>query len=485
MSYKTFIKDVAIIGLTQILINLSGFVLLPIITKTLGVYDYGIWAQLSITVSLLTALAMLALSTAFIRFFSSKTDKKEISKGFFSIFFFVALFSLLIISILFIFSDSISLFLFKTNVYSTLIQITSFLIVLNTLNTILLSYFRIYRQMLAYSGLVIFASVGHMVLTIILLIFFGYGIFGVVFSALFSYFVPLVIALIIIIKQVGFSLPSFSEMPKYLRFSLPLAPNSLIFWITDSSDRYIVGFFLGTVSVGIYSAACVIGNLVQLFVWPLQIILFPQLSKLYDNGEIEEVKTYISYSLKFFLLISVPSVVGLTVLANQILVLLTTIDFIKGVTVIPLIALSALFAGIFQIIINITMLCKKTKYNFWIQVFSALLNITLNFILIPLIGILGAAIATLFSFIMMSSMAYIISKKYLRFKFDILFISKIILSSILMGLIVFLLKEQVSLFLQVLIGIVTYFVFCYVFKIFNKQEISFFKNILRFSKYSN
>jgi len=478
MSYEKFIKDVVIIGFTQILMNVTSFVLLPVITKTLGVYDYGIWSQLSVTVSLLTILSLLALSLAFVRFFSSKTDKKEISKGFFSIFFFIVLLSLVIVSILIVFSKSISLFLFKTSIYSTLIQITSFLIVLHALYTIVLFYFRIYRQMLVYSGLILFATVGQMALTIFMLVFLGYGIYGIVFSALFSYFVPLVIALGIIIKQVGFSLPSFSDMSKYLLFSLPLAPNSLMYWITDASDRYIVGFFLGTVSVGVYSAAYGIGNLVYLFVWPLQMILFPQLSKLYDNGEMGEVKTYISYSLKFFLLISVPSVVGLTVLAEQILVLLTTIDFIKGSTVIPLIALSALFAGIYQIIMNITIICKKTKYNFWIQVFSALSNIALNIILIPLIGIIGAAIATLFSFIIMSIMIHIISKKYLRFKIDIVFILKIILSSILMGLIVFLLKEQISLLLQVLIGIVTYFVFCYVFKIFNKQEISFFKNII-------
>lgn len=218
---------------------------------------------------------------------------------------------------------------------------------------------------------------------------------------------------------------------------------------------------------------------------PLQMILFPQLSILYDNGEIEEVKTYISYSLKFFLLISVPSVIGLTVLSKQILVLLTTNEFAKGTMVIPLVALSALFAGLFQIIINITLLCKKTKYNFWVQVSSALLNIALNFILIPLIGIIGAAIATLFSFILMFILAHIVSIKYLRFKIDIVFILKIILSSILMGVIVFLLEEQINLIFQILGGIIIYFVLCYVLKVFNKKEISFFKNIIRFSKHSN
>jgi O-antigen/teichoic acid export membrane protein len=485
MSHKQFVKDVIIVGSTQILVNSSSFLLLPIIAKTLGVYDYGIWSQLTVTRTLLTFLAILGLSAAFIRFFPSKTDKKEISKGFFSIFFFIALLSLVISGILIVFSTPISQFLFDTSTYSPLIPITSFLIILNALYTIAIFYFRIYRQMLVYAGLTIFTSIGQIPLTIFLLVYLGYGIYGVVYAALFSYLVPLVIALIIIIKQVGFSFPSLSEMPKYLRFSLPLAPSSLIFWITTSSDRYIIGFLLGASSVGIYSAGYNIGYLIYLFVIPLQIILLPELSKLHDKGEIEEVKTYTSYSLKFFLLIAIPSVVGFTVLANQILVLLTTTKFINGSSVIPIVGLSALFSGLFQIIINICILYKKTIHNFWIQACSAILNLCLNFLLIPIIGIIGAAIATLFSFMIMCILAYIVSKKYLRFKIDILFISKIILSSILMGLIILLLKEQISVILLILIGIATYFIFCYVFKIFNKQEISFLKNMIRFPKHSD
>lgn len=479
MSYKNFVKDVVIIGFTQTLINLTSLVLLPVISKTLGAYDYGIWAQLSVTVSLLSALAGLALSTAYVRFFSSKTDKKEISRGFFSIFFFVALLSSVIFSVLFIFSESISVFLFNTSIYSPLVKITSFLIVLNPLYLLVLFYFRVKRQMLVYSVLVFFASIGQMILTTFLLVFLGYGVDGVVFSAMFSNFIPLVLALGIIIKQVGFSHLSFSEMPKYLRFSLPLAPNSLIYWITSQSDRYFVEFFLGTVSVGIYSAAYGIGYIVYFFVTPLQLILFPQLTTLFDNGEIDEVKIYIIYSLKFFLLLSVPSVVGLTICAKQILVVFTTVEFINGSLVIPLVALSALFSGLVQILINITFLYKKTKYNFWIQAIPAILNIVLNIILIPLIGIIGAAIATLFSFVIMCIVTYIVTIKYLRFKIDVIFVLKIILSSIIMASIVFLLKDQINLLLQLCIGIVLYFLFCYIFKIFNKQEISFIKNIIR------
>jgi O-antigen/teichoic acid export membrane protein len=484
MTYKQFMKDVIIIGFTQVLINLSSFILLPIITKTLGVFDYGIWAQLTVTITILTSLAILALSNAFVRFFSSKTDRKEISKGFFSFFFFISLLSIFIICLLLIFSTPISLFLFNTTIYSPLIEITSFLIILNALYTIVSIYFRIYHQMFFYTVLTIFASIGQMALAIFFLVFLGYGIYGVVFSALLSYSVTLFIGLAIIFKQVGFSLPSFLEIPDYLRFSLPLVPSGLIFLIITASDRYIINFFLGIFNVGVYSAAYGIGHLVFLLVTPIQLILSPQLSKLYDKGEIEEIKTSLSYSLKFFLLLAIPAVVGLTVLAKQILVLLTTKEFITGSSVIPLIALSALFAGLFQIFINISIIYKKTIHNLWIQVCSVVVNLSLNFILIPFIGIIGAAIASLSSFIVMSSLSYTITKKYLRFKFDIKFISKITLSSFLMAIIVYVLQNYMSLFPQIFIGIVTYFIFCYVFKIFNKQELSFFKNMLRFPKNS-
>ena len=59
MTYRRFIKDVGLIGITQALIGLGGFFLLPIITRTLGPYEYGIWAQINTTVSLLSPLALM------------------------------------------------------------------------------------------------------------------------------------------------------------------------------------------------------------------------------------------------------------------------------------------------------------------------------------------------------------------------------------------------------------------------------------------
>ncbi|WP_243684978.1 lipopolysaccharide biosynthesis protein [Methanosarcina barkeri] len=80
MANTKFIKDVGLIGITQALIGLSGFFLLPVITKTLGSYDYGIWAQINITVSLLSPLALMGLSMGVVRFLSSEKDNEK-NKG--------------------------------------------------------------------------------------------------------------------------------------------------------------------------------------------------------------------------------------------------------------------------------------------------------------------------------------------------------------------------------------------------------------------
>lgn len=60
-SYQKFAKNVLVIGVTQVLVVLSGIILLPLITKTLGAHDYGIWAQVQVTLTLVVSFARLGL----------------------------------------------------------------------------------------------------------------------------------------------------------------------------------------------------------------------------------------------------------------------------------------------------------------------------------------------------------------------------------------------------------------------------------------
>ena len=219
-------------------------------------------------------------------------------------------------------------------------------------------------------------------------------------------------------------------MKEYLQFSLPLTPTALIRWVTESSDRYLVTYFLGLGSVGVYSAACSIGNLIQLLVSPLQLILLPEISKLFDENKIDQVRIYMSHSLRYFLLITIPAVFGISALAKPLLGVFTTEDFLSGWFVIPIIALSGLLAGIFQIFVNIIFLVKETKYITYINIVAAASNVLLNLLLIPSIGIGGAALSTLISYFLMIVLCIHVSMKHFVFDFYFYDIVKSIFSSL-------------------------------------------------------
>jgi O-antigen/teichoic acid export membrane protein len=435
MSYQKFARDVGFIGIVQILTSLSSFFLLPIITKTLGAYDYGLWAQINITVSLISSLALMGLSMSFVRFLSSETDKKKIREAVYSILFFVTVSGFLASFILYLFAEPLATFGFRDPEATYFVQAGSLLILVNVLESISLFYFRIFRQIEKFSYFTFFETFGKLLLILIFLKM-GYGLLGVITATLIVQGLVFLITLITIILQIGFFIPRFTYIREYLEFSLPLTPNSLIRWITESSDRYMVTYFLGLGSVGVYSAACSIGNLIQLFVSPLQLILFPELSKLFDQNKMDEVRIYMSHSLRYFLIIAIPAVFGLSALAKPLLAVLTTEDFISGWFVIPIIAFAGLMAGIFQIFVNTMFLIKETKPATYINIVAAFSNVLINLILIPSIGILGAAISTLVSYFLMAAFCVHISLKHFKLDFYYMDIAKSILSSTAMYLFV-------------------------------------------------
>lgn len=477
MTYQKFIKDVGLIGITQALIGLSSFFLLPVITKTLGSQDYGIWAQINITVSLLSPLALMGLSMGVVRFLSSEKDKKKLREGFFSVIFFVAFTGLLVSIVVFLLSDFLASSIFKDISTSGFIKVGAFMIFFSAIDQISIFYFRVSRQTNTFAFLTLFQTFGQLIL-ILLFIFMELGLFGVILAVLIIQGLLFIISIYKIVSEVGFEIPKFNQIDEYLKYSIPLTPNSLIRWITDSSDRYMVSYFLGLSQAGIYSASYTIGNLIHLFITPIQLILFPELSRLYDEGKIDEVKVYLDYSMKYFLLIAIPAVFGLSALSKPMLEIFTTQEFISGNVVIPFIALSGLLSGIFQIIINITHLVKKTKFNLYIHIFAALLNIVFNIILIPSIGIVGAAIATLISYTLMVATCILVSFKHIEFNLNLGFVLKSIMASLIMlGVIsCFNPSNIMNFFISVLLGVFVYFSIMILIKGISRNELNLLKS---------
>ncbi|MCC4768467.1 oligosaccharide flippase family protein [Methanosarcina sp. DH1] len=479
MSYQKFAREVGLIGIVQVLTNLSTFLLIPIITKSLGTYDYGLWAQINISVSLISPLALMGLSMGLVRFLSSETEKEVIKEAVYSILFFVTISGLLASLSLYMLAEPLATFGFKDPDAAYFIKAGSLLILVNVIEPVSLYYFRVFRQIKEFSYFTLFEALGKL-LFILFLLKIGYGLLGVIVATLVVQGVITLIAILIIIKQIGLVIPRFTYLKEYLRFSLPLTPNTLVRWITESSDRYLVTYFLGLNSVGIYSAACSFGNLIQLLINPLQLILFPELSKLFDENKIDELTVYMSYSLRYFLIISIPAVFGLSAFAKPLLGIFTTENFVSGWFVIPVIASSGLLAGIAQIFINTLLIVKKTKVPTYINFAVAVLNVLLNLLLVPWVGIVGAALSTLFSYFFMAILCTHMSLKHFKHNFYFYDIIKCILSSTAMYFFVsrFEILTTYKLLVAAGIGVLVYLSVMFLLGGFNDHELSLIKKHL-------
>jgi O-antigen/teichoic acid export membrane protein len=480
ISFDKFAKDVAIIGLSETIYGLGVLLIsLPLITKNIGASEYGIWAQILVTVSLLVPVVLIGLSQSLIRYLAAEKKAQNIREYFFSSILFVILWGSIVSLVVYFSADWLAATVFKDPNTSIYIEIGSSLIVLTAIAQLSILYFRIFRFIKTYAALRILTMLINVFL-IFLFFEFNLELFGVISATILTNIIIFILSMIIIISKIGFALPHFSKMKTLFRYGIPLIPNPMIEWLRTSSDRYIIGFFLGIVAVGIYSASYTIGAIIITFVTPLQLILFPTLSKMFDDGNINQIPIYLEYSVKYFLMITIPAAVGLSVLAKPVLLILTTSEFISGAFLIPFIAFGGIFFGIYLISINITHLVKITKYNLYLYAIAAIVNIFLNFMLIPKLGLIGAAISALIAFIALALLSLHLSFKYMKFNFNLIFIVKCIFSAIVMAIAVYEIhpKSTLSLFVSIMFGAIVYLLLIFILKGLNENELHFFRQLI-------
>ena len=478
MSYRKFTKDVGIVGLTNLVIALKGLIILPIITKLLGAENYGVWAQIIVTISLVVPIATLGLPYTLVRFLAAEKNKKEIQGGVYSVLSLIFIVALIISLSLIFFSGPISNFFGDEQI---LIKILAFVILFECLNLVFLNIFRAFQEMSRYSFFMIFQTLGEVGL-IAAAVFLGYGLLGAVLSLLIIRVITFSIMGRVIVRKIGIKLPNFLRIKKYLSFGLPTVPGNISSWIVQSSDRYLIGFFLGTLFVGYYVPGYTIGSSIMLFVAPLSFVLPAVLSKFFDENKITEVKTYLKYSLKYFLMVAIPSVFGLSILSKQLLTIFSTPEIAaKSYFIVPFIALSILLFGVYAVIAQIIALKKKTKITGTIWMGSAFLNLGLNFIFIPRFGILGAAITTLIAYTLAFILTWHYSFREFQFEIGWKFIMKSIFASILTALFIawFNPTGLTKTIIAILLGALIYGILMFLLKGINKKEINLLKGLLK------
>ena len=405
--YKRLVSNTAVLGIGVFASKFLVFLMMPFYTGILSPEEYGTADLISQTANLIIPLACIGIVDGIFRFAMDKDGDRRavLSSG---------LFVLLLSSIAFlVLSPLIGLI---TYFEKYVVLIVLYVIAAN-IHSVCAQYLRACGRTSAFAVQGIINTALVIIFNIVFLLGFNMGITGYVLSVIVS---DAIVSLILIFpyklyKDIKLKLINAKLIKQLLKYSIPMIPATIFWWITSVSDRYMVTYFCGSAENGLYTAAYKIPTLLTLLstvfmeAWQYSAVSEE------DTHEIKEKIAFFSDVFKYyqaFIFVGCTFIIGM----SQIFIyLLCAESYGDAWKFVPILTLSAVFSGFTAFLGSVYLLKKKSLLTFVTSMAGALINIAMNFALIPFMGAQGASLATLASYVVVFVIRAINTKKYLNF----------------------------------------------------------------------
>ncbi|MFD1037183.1 oligosaccharide flippase family protein [Virgibacillus byunsanensis] len=393
-----------------------GLIMLPIFTKYLTTAEYGIMTTVQTLVGMLQLILLLALHGAVTRFFYDFLNQPEKQKEYIgSIFVFVLSFSTIIATMLMFFSNSVGSLLFKNipidPYYFYLIGLSW----VTALSALPMALFRAQEKAGLFVVVNLIKALFIMAITIYLIIGRGLGAESVLIAQLFITFLVVLLTFAMQLKYLKLSL-NVAYVKQSLLFSLPLLPHIASGWIISASDRVILEKFVDIADLGIYALAAQVSMVLGLFYSSINNALVPRYTILRKEGN--ELKA--NRLLKIFSFIVIIFGVASIPVAMYSIKLITSSEYYGAITLIPFLLIGQILTGFYFIPVAKLFYAKKTNAIATSSSMAAIINVIINLIAIPFIGIYGAIISTIFADIIRFLLIYRASNKLKFQKMELL-----------------------------------------------------------------
>lgn len=461
---KTLFKNTLIITIGKVCTQLITFFLLPLYTAILSTEEYGTVDLLNTLVSLLLPIVTFQVEQAVFRNLIDNREnedvkKKIISTGIFS----VILQCIIYICIFFIISP------FFENQYKYFLAT----------NVIAYIFASLTQQMARGLGKNTHYAIGSflsafstIIFNILFLVVFKFGAYGMLMANMLGQIICAIYNIIALKLYKYISISEFKKavLMKLWKYSLPLIPNAISWWIFNASDRVIVSGILGVAQNGILSAAHKFSN-VFITLYNIFNLSWTEMVSLHinDSDAKEFLNRMTNMMLRFFTAMSV----GIIACMPFVYPIMINEKFSDGYNLVPIMMLGCIFNVLVGLISTIYVAKKNTKAIANTSIGSALINIVVNLCLIKFIGLYASTIANLTAYFIMSVYRlYDLKKKYFEIKIDRTFI----ISTVLV-LIPILLAFYSNNMILYLIGLAIAVIYAYVINRKNLNKI--FKMILK------
>lgn len=463
---KALSKETLIYGSTTIVGRFLNFLLVPFYVNVLHTTsEYGIATSLYTYIGFLTVVYPLGLEAAFFRYGARAEGEppqpEKEKKTFSSPFLFILLMAVpltLLIQVLApvlafpIFHDPKSDITPLLPMLTTILRYGGFILVFDSLSVLPFAVLRLEHQAWRFASIRFSGIVLTLILNFLFVLGFHWGVEGIFLANLISSIVVFLMLLPTIAQRFVFHMDA-EVLKKLLPFGLTNVPAALSSMMVQVIDRPIVQAYLGLGMLGVYQANYRMGVVMMILVGLFEYAWRPFFMRQSLKDDVQ-ARLLFSRVFSYFMLISLLSFLALSwalpmIVSTKIFgIRLLKTPYLVGLPIIPVVLLAYVFQGMYTNFIAGIYIKEKNKKLPWITGLGAAVNILFNLWLIPRIGIMGAALATLFAYGVMALTLYKVVQKVYFVPYDWPRIR--LLSGVVFG--AFVLERVSFLFLSLVFG---------------------------------
>ena len=470
---KELTKDTAIYGISTVVGRFLTFLLVPFYTHVLDTGDYGISSNIYAYLAFISFIYIYGMDTAFQKY-AANADEKEKNTLFSTPFIFVVFTGVIFSMILFFARNAMNSLMDVTDKYNHLIY---YMILIMFLDSIALTPFanlRLERKAKKFASIKIAYIFLQIALNFILIYKYRLGIEAIFISNLASSVLTVLMLIPEIKRHLVFVIDK-ETLKKMLRFGLPYLPASIGSIIVQVIDRPLVLAYTNRETLGVYQANYKLGTLMMLIVAMFQFAWQPFLL---TNAKEKNAKEIFSKVLTLFLIGASTVWIFITLFVDNLVRLrmfgytFFGKDYQTGWEIVSVILLAYMFHGMY---VNFTAgiyIEDKNKFLPFVTGAGALVNVVVNVLLIPVLGMMGAAIATLAAYMLMAGLIFILAQKYFHIEYEYIKVLK------LLGLVLIACSAYYILFYNQwlnlyskLILLASFYILLFALKVVRKHEV--------------
>ena len=410
MSLKALGRQTFIYGFGHILTRLVTFLLLPFYTNILSQTEFGIISLIYTFLGFMTVILHYGLDASLLKHYvpAEREERTAILSN--------AYLSFVLTSLLF----SVGLILLRYQVSSfifgetlpKIVMMVAVIIFFDVLWSIHVLILRAEEKSVAFVSTSLLNVCLTLGLNIYFVVYLHEGVMGVVKSNLITSGILFIGTFPVIFSRISFLTLSKARWKKMMQFGMPFLPAGIFSMILELSDRYILKYLTDLETVGLYNAGYKLGMFMLLVAMGFNMGWQPYFLKKSkdETGYIAKIATRLLFLMGFFWVLLVfwsGELVQFKFGAYSFF----GEEFWPAIKIVPFIAGAYVFHGLYLVQLPGVFIKEKTIYIAIVRGLGAVTNIILNFILIPIYGIIGAAAATCISFFLMAFTLFFINKK--------------------------------------------------------------------------